>query len=176
MRRCGELGGVVEPQLREAQRLRDGGVLLLRGVSVLRELAERDVFGELVIDRVVRGLVHRRAHGAEHLAELVEDRAEIAAEATGRLLAAGATTGIAGSAGARETEAESETTGLLLAVAAVWRAYGDEAATLVSTLSAMRRIADPDEEARYACAQILDDERLTREQLLEMKIPQQYLP
>ena len=63
-----------------------------------------------------------------------------------------------------------------LSRALAWRAYGDDSAKLVSTLSAMRRIPEPDDQAEYVCKQILDEGVLNRDEILAMKMPEKYLP
>lgn len=67
-----------------------------------------------------------------------------------------------------------------LTTAAAWRAWGPagtgEHGLLTSVLSAARRIPLPEDQARHVCGEILSREALTREQLLELSIPERLLP
>lgn len=74
-----------------------------------------------------------------------------------------------------------------LVTAAAWRAWGGrrdpvtgdisegQHGVLTSVLSASRRIPEPEEQARFVCGKILDRGDLTREQLLELCIPERLL-
>lgn len=65
-----------------------------------------------------------------------------------------------------------------LITAAVWRAWGGQEGKhglLTSVLSTARRIPAPEDQARYVCGEILSREALTREQLLELRIPERLL-
>lgn len=73
-----------------------------------------------------------------------------------------------------------------LITAAVWRAWGGHPESaqedkegqhglLTSVLSAARRIPEPEDQARYVCGEILSREALTREQLLELCIPERLI-
>lgn len=78
-----------------------------------------------------------------------------------------------------------EPTGITLSslvTAVAWRAWGsrgdarDRGGLLNSVLSHARRIPLPEERARYVCAEALDRGDLTREQILELHIPERLLP
>jgi acyl-coenzyme A thioesterase PaaI-like protein len=66
-----------------------------------------------------------------------------------------------------------------LVTAAAWRAWGPagtgEHGVLTSVLSASRRIPDPEDQARHVCGEILSRGALTRDQLLELSIPERLL-
>lgn len=90
-----------------------------------------------------------------------------------------------------ETMAAREPKGMTLehlVTAAAWQAWGgrpDDAdpvrrdgdhGRLTAVLSASRRIPEPEDQARYVCGKILERGALTREQLLELRIPERLLP
>jgi acyl-coenzyme A thioesterase PaaI-like protein len=70
-----------------------------------------------------------------------------------------------------------------LVTAAAWRAWGGrpgdpdsgDHGRLTAVLSAARRIPEPADQARYVCGEILSQGALTREQLLELCIPERLL-
>lgn len=69
-----------------------------------------------------------------------------------------------------------------LVTAVAWRAWGaeddaaDRSGRLNSVLSHTRRIPLPEDRARHVCSEALEDGALTREQILEMRIPARLLP
>ncbi|HIW90195.1 MAG TPA: DUF4442 domain-containing protein [Candidatus Corynebacterium avicola] len=69
-----------------------------------------------------------------------------------------------------------------LVTAVAWRAWGDRedvrdrGGLLNSVLSHARRIPLPEERARYVCAEVLERGDLSREQILELRIPEHLLP
>lgn len=102
-------------------------------------------------------------------------------------LSAAASTADGSSAPRSEQDAAPvhEPTGISLAslvTAVAWRAWGgrddarDRGGLLNSVLSHARRIPLPEEQARYVCAEVLERDDLTREQLLELRIPEHLLP
>ena len=63
-----------------------------------------------------------------------------------------------------------------LVTAAAWRAWGrSDYGLLTSVLSASRRLPAPEDQARHVCGEILSRGALTREQLVELCIPERLL-
>lgn len=83
---------------------------------------------------------------------------------------------------AEDTVAPREPKGMTLehlVTAAAWRAWGavdgGDHGRLTAVLSAARRIPAPEDQARYVCGEILSQGALTRDQLLELRIPERLL-
>ncbi|MDN6705835.1 PaaI family thioesterase [Corynebacterium glyciniphilum] len=87
--------------------------------------------------------------------------------------------------GVSESAPPLEPRGITLAslvTAVAWRAWGsaddasDRGGQLNSVLSHARRIPQPEDQARYVAAEALDTGALTRDQILELHIPERLLP
>ncbi|MGP5660718.1 PaaI family thioesterase [Corynebacterium falsenii] len=62
-----------------------------------------------------------------------------------------------------------------IATAVAWRAFGDDPGKLASITSHQRRIAEPEEQARYVCREALAAGAVTADELNTLRIPRKVL-